>query len=334
MLIRKMSVSIQALMKKWLAFVMVAMMAVLPGQSVVAQTAYPSGPIRLIVPFGAGGLTDILARVIAEHLNKGLGWNMVVENKVGAGGSIGAEYVARSQPNGLTLLMGSIGTNATNPYFYNDLRYDPKKDFAPVALAASGTLLLVANPSLPIHNMKELIAYAKNNPGKLSYASGGVGTSQHLAGELLKSMAKIDVQHVPYKGISPSMTDLLGGRVSMTFDMATVLPYVKEGKMRPIAVANPQRSSALPEVPTIAEAGVPGYAASAWYGVFAPRGTPDAVVQKLNAEINKVISIPAVREQLLGMGAETSPMSAAQFAKFVNDESVKWGGVLKGISVK
>src|SRR5690606_36790050 len=226
MLTRKVCLSINALIKKWLIFVMVAMFAVLPGQSAAAQTSYPSGPIRLVVPFQAGGLTDILARVIAERLNSGLGWNMVVENKVGAGGSIGAEFVARSQPNGLTLLMGSIGTNATNPYFYNDLRYDPKKDFAPVALAASGTLLLVVDPSLPIHNMKELIAYAKENPGKLSYASGGVGTSQHLAGELLKSMANIDVQHVPYKGIAPSMADLLGGRVSMTFDMATVLPYV------------------------------------------------------------------------------------------------------------
>lgn len=319
--------------KKILSVWIVGLAAVLPGQYASAQASYPGGPIHLVVPFQAGGLTDILARVIAERLGSGPGWNVIVENKVGAGGSIGAEYVARSRPDGLTLLMGSIGTNATNPYFYKDMRYDPQKDFAPIALAAAGTLLLVVKPSLPIRNMGELIAYAKAHPGQLSYASGGVGTSQHLAGELLKSMAHIDVQHVPYKGISPAMTDLLGGRVSMTFDMATVLPYVKEGKMLPIAVANPRRSSVLPDVPTIAEAGVPGYAASAWYGVFAPKGTPDSVVEKLNSEINKIISAPDVRQQLLGMGAETSPMSAQAFKKFVSDESVKWGAVLKNLTL-
>jgi len=295
---------------------------------------YPSGPIRMIVPFGAGGLTDILARLIAEKLGEEQGWTVVVENRPGAGGNIGAEAVARSAPDGQTLLMGSIGTNATNPFVYKNTRYDPQKDFAPVAMAGAGTLLLVVNPQLPVHDMKELIGYAKAHPGKLSYATGGLGASQHLAGELLQAMAGIRLQHVPYKGIAPAMPDLFSGRVDMTFDMATVLPYVKQGKLRPIAVANAKRSVSLPDVPTIAEAGVPDYAASAWYGVFAPARTSPEIVRKLNQAINKIVSSPAVRERLVTLGAEPNPMSVAEFGAFVKAESVKWEKVLRQLNLQ
>ena len=288
----------------------------------------------MIVPFGAGGLTDILARLIAEKLGEEQGWTVVVENRPGAGGNIGAEAVARSAPDGQTLLMGSIGTNATNPFVYKNTRYDPQKDFAPVAMAGAGTLLLVVNPQLPVHDMKELIGYAKAHPGKLSYATGGLGASQHLAGELLQAMAGIRLQHVPYKGIAPAMPDLFSGRVDMTFDMATVLPYVKQGKLRPIAVANAKRSVSLPDVPTIAEAGVPDYAASAWYGVFAPARTSPEIVGKLNQAINKIVSSPAVRERLVTLGAEPNPMSVAEFGAFVKAESVKWEKVLRQLNLQ
>ncbi|MDX3904273.1 MAG: tripartite tricarboxylate transporter substrate binding protein [Pigmentiphaga sp.] len=300
----------------------------------VGAASYPAGPIRLIVPFQAGGLTDILARLIAERLGDEQGWTIVVENRPGAGGNIGAEAVARSAPDGLTLLMGSIGTNATNPFVYRNTRFDPQKEFAPVAMAGAGTLLLVVNPQLPIRDMKELLAYAKAHPGQLSYATGGQGASQHLAGELLQSMARIRLQHVPYKGIAPAMPDLFSGRVDMTFDMATVLPYVKQQKLRPIAVANAKRSVALPDVPTIAEAGVPGYAASAWYGVFAPARTPPEIIQRLNQAINQVVATPPVQERMVALGAEANPMSVAEFTAFVHAESAKWEKVLRKLNLQ
>ena len=295
---------------------------------------YPTRPIKIVVPFGAGGLTDIVARLVAERLSKDAGWTVIVENKTGAGGNIGAAEVARSKPDGYTLLMGSIGTNASNPFIYKRMPYDPKKDFAPVTLAATGTLLLVVNPSLPIHSTGELIEYATKHPGQLSYGSGGMGASQHLAGELLKSMAGIDIQHVPYKGLAPAIPDLLAGRIGLTFDMATALPYVKEGKLRAIAVANPKRSQALPDVPTIAESGVPGYAASAWYGFFAPAGTPKDIVQLLNEKISGILKQDDIRARLMAMGAEPAVSTPEQLASFVEEESEKWGKVLKGLNLQ
>lgn len=312
-----------------------ALLACAPLASVTAATtrAYPNHPIRIIVPFGAGGLTDILARLIADKLNSGPGWQVVVENKAGAGGNIGAAEVARSQPDGYTLLMGSIGTNATNPFLYKKMPYDPLKDFAPITLAASGTLLLVLNPDLPIRNTRELVQYAKSHPGQLQYGSGGMGASQHLAGELLKSMAGIDIQHVPYKGLAPAIPDLLAGRISMTFDMATALPYVQEGKLRAIAVANPERSSALPDVPTIGET-VPDYAASAWYGLFAPAGTPDTVIDTLNREVTKILRTPEMRDKLVSLGAEPAASTPEELRQFVQSESEKWGKVLTQMGIQ
>jgi len=294
---------------------------------------YPDRPIRVVVPFGAGGLTDIVARLVAEQLSKDPAWNVIVENKTGAGGNIAAAEVARSKPDGYTLLMGSIGTNASNPYIYRTMAYDPKKDFAPVTLAATGTLLLVVNPTLPIHSTRELIDYAKQHPGELSYGSGGMGASQHLAGELLKSMAGVDIQHVPYKGLAPAIPDLLAGRISLTFDMATALPYVKEGKLRAIAVANPRRAQALPDVPTIGESGVPGYAASAWYGFFAPAGTPPGILRLLNRKITHILRQDDIRQRLMAMGAEPAVSTPEELAAYVAAESDKWGKVLKRLNL-
>lgn len=298
-----------------------------------APQPYPNHPIRLIVPFGAGGLTDILARLVGEKLGTNLGWQVVVENKTGAGGNIGAAEVARAKPDGYTLLMGSIGTNATNPFLYTKMPYDPAKDFEPITLAATGTLLLVINPDLPVKNTQELVDYAKANPGKLQYGSGGMGASQHLAGELFKSMAKVDIQHVPYKGLAPAIPDLLAGRISMTFDMATALPYVKEGKLRAIAVANPERSVALPDVPTIGET-VPNYAASAWYGLFAPAGTPADIIETLNREITKILRAPEMKERLVALGAEPAATTPDELRQFVKAESDKWGKVLGTMGIQ
>jgi tripartite-type tricarboxylate transporter receptor subunit TctC len=303
-----------------------------------AQTAsadkYPSAPVKLIVPFQAGGLTDILAREIAQHASASLGQQFIVENKPGAGGIIGADNVAKAKPDGYTILMGSIGTNAVNAHLYSKLPYDTLKDFTPIGLVASGSLMLVVNPAVPAKNLKELLDYARANPGKLSYASGGAGASQHLAGELLKTTAGINILHVPYKGVVKGVTDVLAGQVSMTFDLATVMPYIQAGKLRPIAVANAQRASAFPEVPTIAEAGLPGFEASAWYGLFAPAGTPKEIVAKLNQEMVRALQDPALRKRLVTLGAEPIASSPEQAAAFIKSEYDKWGKVVRQANIK
>jgi tripartite-type tricarboxylate transporter receptor subunit TctC len=295
---------------------------------------FPSGPIRIVVPFQAGGLTDILARTVAQHMSEGLGTPVVVENKPGASGNIGADAVAKAAPDGQTLLMGSIGTNAVNQLLYSKMPYDTMKDFSPISLVGYGTLLLVVNPAVPAKDLKELLALARAKPGSLSYASGGSGASQHLAGELLKTMAGIDILHIPYKGITQGVTDVLAGQVSMTFDLATVMPHVKSGKLRPIAVANRARATALPDVPTIAEAGVPGYEASAWYGLFAPAGTPPATIARLNAEVVKALGRPDVKERLVGLGAEPGGNSPEAFAAFIRSEVDKWGKVVREAKIR
>lgn len=295
---------------------------------------YPSAPVRIIVPFQAGGLTDILARSIAQHASQRLGQQFIVENKPGASGNIGADFVAKSKPDGYTLLMGSIGTNAVNVHLFSRMPYDTLKDFAPIGLVASGTLMLVANPAVPVTDMKSLLAYARAHPGKLTYASGGAGASQHLAGELLKTMAKVDIRHIPYKGVAQGVTDVVAGQVDMTFDLATVAPHIRAGKLRPIAVANGKRSAAFPGVPTIAEAGVPGYEASAWYGLFAPAGTPPAVISKLNAEMVSALADPALRQRLDALGAEPSGSSPEELARFVRSEYDKWGRVVQEAGIR
>lgn len=312
--------------------------AVLLGACALAASAeagdYPSAPVRIVVPFQAGGLTDILARAIAQQAGQHLGQQFVVENKAGASGNIGADFVAKSRPDGYTLLMGSIGTNAVNAHLFSRMPYDTLRDFAPIGLVASGTLMLVAHPSVPAADMKSLLAYAHAHPGKLTYASGGAGASQHLAGELLKTMAKVDIVHVPYKGVVQGVTDVVAGQVDLTFDLATVEPHIRAGKLRPIAVANGKRSAAFPEVPTIAEAGVPGYEASAWYGLFAPAGTPPAVIAKLNAEVVRALNDPALRQRLATLGAEPAGSSPEELARFVRAEYDKWGRVVREAGIR
>ena len=275
-----------------------------------AQTpAYPTKPIRLVVPFPAGGATDILAREVAKHLTETWGQSVVVDNRPGAGGNIGSELVAKSPPDGYTLEMGTVGTHAINASLYSKMPYDHVKDFVPVILVAGVPNVLVVNPSVPVNSVQEFIAYAKANPGKLNFASSGSGTSIHLSGELFKVMAGVQMTHVPYKGSAPALQDLLGGQVQLMFDnLPPSLPQIKAGKLRALAVTSATRAPALPDVPTVAEAGLPGFEASSWFGVLAPAGTPPAIVAKLHGALMTVMKDPGVR----GWGA-VAPIGGAAF---------------------
>ena len=295
-----------------------------------AQAAYPSKTITIVVPFAAGGTTDILARIVGQGLTAELGQTVIVDNRAGAGGNIGAQAAARAAADGYTLFMGTVGTHAINASLYKKMPFDPVKDFAPLTRVANVPNLLVANPTQPFKTVKELIAFAKANPGQLNFASSGNGSSIHLSGELFKSMAKVDMQHVPYKGSAPAVTDLLGNQVALMFDnMPSAIQHVRSGKLRAIAVTTAKRSPELPEVPTIAEAGVPGYEATSWFGLFAPAATPPAVLARLNSAIVKVLAKPEVKKQINDQGAEVYSETPAQFAAFIQQESVKWGKVVK-----
>jgi tripartite-type tricarboxylate transporter receptor subunit TctC len=295
-----------------------------------AQDAYPSKPITIIVPFAAGGTTDILARVVGEQLGKDLGQTVIIDNRAGAGGNIGGQAAARAAADGHTLFMGTVGTHAINASLYKKMPFDPSKDFAPITRVAMVPNLLVVNPQVPAKSVQELIAYGKANPGKLTFGSSGSGSSIHLSGELFKSMTQIDMLHVPYKGSAPAVTDLLGGQISMMFDnMPSALQHVKAGKLRALAVTSGKRSPELPDVPTIAEAGVPGYEATSWFGLFAPAATPAAVIAKLNTAIVKVLADPAVKKKLSEQGAEPYSEKPEQFAAFIRTEATKWDKVVK-----
>jgi tripartite-type tricarboxylate transporter receptor subunit TctC len=292
--------------------------------------AFPTKAITIIVPFSAGGTTDILARVLGQFMSKDLGQPVVIDNRAGAGGNIGTQLVARAAPDGYTILMGTVGTHAINQSLYPKLAFDPIKDFAPLTRVALVPNLLVANPAQPFKTVKELMAYAKANPGKVTFGSSGSGTSIHLSGELFKQMAGVDIQHVAYKGSAPAANDLLGNHIAIMFDnMPSAIGHVKAGKLRPLAVTTAQRSPALPDVPTIAEAGVPGYEATSWFGLLAPAGTPAPVVTKLNAAILKALADPDVKKKLLEQGAEPAGETPAQFAAFIASETVKWGKIVK-----
>jgi len=295
-----------------------------------AQAAYPSKPITIIVPFSAGGTTDILARVVGLYMGTDLGQPVVVDNRAGAGGNIGGQAAARATADGYTLFMGTVGTHAINQSLYKKMPFDPIKDFAPLSRVAMVPNLLVANPSQPYKNVKEMIAYAKANPGKINFGSSGNGSSIHLSGELFKQMAGVDMQHVPYRGSAPAVSDLLGGQISVMFDnMPSAIPHVKGGKLRALAVTTAKRSPALPDVPTIAEAGVPGYEATSWFGLLAPAGTPAPIVAKLNASILKALADPEVKKKLAEQGAEPFGEKPEQFAAFIQAETAKWGKVVK-----
>ena len=301
----------------------------LGGTSALAQ-AYTTKPVTIIVPFAAGGTTDILARIIGQALTAELGQSVVVDNRAGAGGNIGGQAAAKATPDGHTLFMGTVGTHAINASLYKKMPFDPVKDFAPLTRVANVPNLLVANPAQPYKSVKDLIAYAKANPGKVNFGSSGNGSSIHLSGELFKSLAKVDMQHVPYKGSAPAVTDLLGNQIGIMFDnMPSAIQHVRSGKLVPLAVTTAKRSPELPSVPTIAEAGVPGYEATSWFGMFAPAGTPAPVLAKLNAAIVKVLAQPDVKKKINEQGAEVYSETPEQFAAFIQAESVKWGKVVK-----
>ena len=303
--------------------------SLLGGTSALAQ-AYPTKPVTIIVPFAAGGTTDILARIIGQALTAELGQSVVVDNRAGAGGNIGGQAAAKAAPDGHTLFMGTVGTHAINASLYKKMPFDPVKDFAPLTRVANVPNLLVANPAQPYKSVKDLIAYAKANPGKVNFGSSGNGSSIHLSGELFKSLAKVDMQHVPYKGSAPAVTDLLGNQIDIMFDnMPSAIQHVRSGKLVPLAVTTAKRSPELPNVPTIAEAGVPGYEATSWFGMFAPAGTPAPVLAKLNAAIVKVLAQPDVKKKINEQGAEVYSETPEQFAAFIQAESVKWGKVVK-----
>ena len=300
-----------------------------------ASAAYPTKPIRLVVPFVAGGTTDILGRAAAAELTKA-GMQTVVENRPGAGGNIGAEMVAKAAPDGYTLLVGTVGTHGINQSLYGKLPYDPIKDFAPITLLATVPNVLVVHPSLPAKNVKELIDLAKSKPGKLNYASSGNGTSIHLSAELFKTMTGTFMTHIPYRGSSAALTDLVGGQAELMFDnLPSALPYIKSGKLRALGVTSDKRSPALPDVPTIAEAGpIKGYEASSWFGVLAPAGTPKEIVDKLHQTLSKALGTPELREKLVSQGADPVGNTPDQFAEHIQKETAKWSKVVKASGAK
>jgi tripartite-type tricarboxylate transporter receptor subunit TctC len=321
-------------MKAILATLFSAAALVLSASAHAQAPAYPSKTIKIIVPFAVGGIADTFARVVGQKLFETWGQPVVVDNKPGAGGNIGADFVAKSPPDGYTLVMGNIGSHAVNPYLMKNMPYDPLRDFVPIAHVLDAEGLLVVNPSVAAKTVPELIALARAQSGKLTYASGGLGTTSHLAGELFKSMAKVDMVHVPYKGNSPAITDLLGGQTDMIFaTMPTVLPQVKAGRLRAIAVIGPTRTPSLPDVPTIAET-IPGFEVSNWIGLFAPVGTPQEIVARLNAEVQKIMRSPDVEKRLETEGAKFIPTTPESFAAFQKAEAAKWARAIREAGIK
>lgn len=319
-------ISITRCIARGLALAGLLMTLALPA---AAGNDYPDKPVHLVVPFPPGGGADNLARLIMPKVSQALGQPIVIENKPGAGGNVGAEFVARAEPDGYTLLYGTNGTHSINASLYRNLRFDPIKDFVPVSRMTEIGAMLVVNPKLPVHSVAELIAYAKKNPGKVNFASAGNGTTSHLAGELFKTMAGIDIVHVPYRGGAAAITDLIGGQVQMMIDvMPNAYPLAKDGRVRGLAVSTAQRFPGAPDYPTIAESGVPGFEASAWDGVFVPAGTPQAVVDKLNAAIHQALADPEVVSGLFRLGARPVPSTSAEFARFIADSSRKWARVV------
>jgi tripartite-type tricarboxylate transporter receptor subunit TctC len=291
---------------------------------------YPSHPVRIVVPFPAGGSNDIVARILAQKLSERTGQQFVVENRGGAGGNIGAEAVAKSSPDGYTLLVTAPPPLTTNTALYKSLPFDPAKDFAPVALLASVPIVLMVNPSLPVKNVPELVALAKSKPGKLNFGSSGIGATNHLAGELLKRMTDIDIVHVPYRGAAPAMNDLIAGHIPMMFDnMPAVLPQVAGGSVRAIAVAGAARATALPDVPTVAEQGVSGFEAFAWFGMVAPAQTPASVLETLQREVEAILKMPDVQKRFAELGADPGTVTGSGFGKFLTEDSAKWTKIIQ-----
>jgi tripartite-type tricarboxylate transporter receptor subunit TctC len=302
--------------------------------AVLAQ-GFPTKAIRMIVPFPPGGPNDILGRVVAQKLTDQIGQQVVVDNRGGAGGIIGAELAARAAPDGYTLLLGGTASLSINPSLHRKLPYDPIKDFAPVSLVGTAPSILIIHPSVPVKSVKELIDLAKAKPGHLNFASAGIGTPPHLAGELFKSMAGVDMVHVPYKGGGPALTDLLAGQVGIYFSgISSALPFVREGKLRGIAVTSARRTAVMPEMPTIAESGLPGYEVGNWYAIVAPAATPKAIVIRLNHEIVKTLAVADVKKRFLELAADTLGSTPEELTAYNRSEIAKWAKVIKTAGIK
>lgn len=318
------------MLKKFLA-----MAACLLAAGNVFAQAYPAKPVRVIVGFPPGGGTDVVARVIAQKLTEWWGQPVTVENRAGATGTIGADLVAKSSPDGYTLIMGHVNSHAIAPNLFAKLPYDPIKDFAAVAYVGYVPNVLAVHPSVNVKSVKELVALLKANPGKYNYASSGNGSTQHLAGEMFKQLTGTSIVHVPYKGSGDAIKDLLAGVVAMNFDtMPPVMPHIQAGKLRGLAISTPKRLSQLPEVPTFVEEGITGFDVANWYGVMAPAGTPRDVVQKLNADINKAMQVPEVRARLEGVGTQLKEQSAAEFEAYMKAEMAKYAKLIKDTGVR
>ena len=310
-----------------LASLAVFMFATLPSR---ATGAYPDHTVTIVVPFPPGGTTDILARVMAEALSQRLHQSVVVDNRPGAGGNIGAARVAKAPPDGYTLVMGTVGTHAINMSLYKDTGYDNVKDFAPISRVANVPNVLVVNAAAPYRDVQQLITYAKAHPGELTFASSGNGTSIHLAGELFKTMTGVDMRHVPFRGSAPAITSLLGEHVNLMFDnLPSSFQQIKAGKLRALAVTSATRSAALPDVPTMAEAGLTGYEATSWFGLLAPAGTPPAIVKLLDDQLLVILADPGVKTKLDEQGAVPHPESPDEFARFIRAETAKWAKTVK-----
>ena len=323
-------------MKEWLHYLSIGLVGVAAAaMGPVALAQYPAKPIRIIVPFPPGGATDILARAVGADLARSLGQPVPIENRGGAGGNLGADAVAKAPPDGYTLVMGTVGTHAINMSLYAKMPYDTVNDFAPVSLVASVPNVLVVHPSLPAKSVRDLIDLARSKPGTINFASSGNGTSIHLSGELFKTMAGVQMTHIPYKGSAPAMADMLGGQVSLMFDnMPSALPHIKAEKLRALAVTSAKRSPALPELPTIAEAGLPGYEASSWFGILAPAGTPKDIVGRLSQAISTGLHGAEMKERFASQGAEAIGSTPEQFAAHIQAEIAKWARVVKAAGAK
>jgi tripartite-type tricarboxylate transporter receptor subunit TctC len=305
----------------------------LTSTSSVAQD-YPNKPIRLIVQYAAGGGADFVARIVSQDLSQRLGQSVVVENRAGANGAIANQAAASSAPDGYTLLLGAAGPMVINPHIYGSGAVDTLKDFVPIAIAATSPFAVTLHPSVQANSLADLTALAKARPGTLNFGTSGNGGAPHLAAELYQSMAGVKLVHVPYKGLAPAINDLIAGQVQLAFaDVGLVMAHVKAGKLKAVAVTSAKRSSVLPELPTIAESGLPGYQANTWYGVFAPAGTPPAIIEKLSAAIREGLALPAVKERLASQALEPVDMNAAQFASFVQSDYGKWGKVVKDAAI-
>jgi tripartite-type tricarboxylate transporter receptor subunit TctC len=325
---------LQILSTSFRAAVLIALSATAYTHAYAQNTTYPSKQIRLVIPYPPGGPTDLTARVVAADMSATLGQSVVVDNRPGASGMIGAEMVARAEPDGYTIL-ANASLHVINPFVYPDMRFDALKDFVPITQLAAVPLVLVVPMSLPVTNLKELVEYGRKNPGKLNFGSSGNASAQQLAGESFKMAAGIEMQHVPYKGSSPALADLVGGQIQLMFDsMPSAMPFIKAGKLRAIAVTTLKRAQALPELPTVAESGYPGFDIATWYGYWAPKGTPAPIVEKLAAAASQALKKQSVIDQYAGMGAEPVGSTPAEFAKYNQTEMVKWGEIVRKSGAK